>query len=157
MILIPTGLAPLDARPTRLSSPAMSSLRPCYLSQILIDEGSDKQVIFVAEREGTRRIPIIIGPLEAMAIDRAVKSQKFPRPLTHDLVVTMLERLGASCRAVRIVDLREGTFYAELVLAKADGTELLVDCRPSDAIALMVRMPQVPLMIAEEVLAEAGT
>src|SRR3954466_13687170 len=102
------------------------ALRPCYLSQILIDEGSDKQVIFVAEREGSRRIPIIIGPLEAMAIDRAVKAQKFPRPLTHDLVVTLIESLGATCSAVRIVDLREGTFFAQLVLTKSDGAELLV-------------------------------
>ena len=133
------------------------SLRPCYLSQILIDEGSDKQVIFVAEREGTRRIPIIIGPLEAMAIDRAVKAQKFPRPLTHDLVITLIERLGATCVAVRIVDLRDTTFFAELVLKRADGAEATLDCRPSDAIALMVRLPQVPLLIAEHVLAEAGT
>jgi bifunctional DNase/RNase len=132
------------------------ALRPCFLSQILIDEGSDNQFIFVHEREGTRRIPIKIGPLEAMAIDRAVKEQSFPRPLTHDLIVTLLERLGASCKAVRIVDLRKSTFYAELVLEKPGGGEVVIDCRPSDAIAVMVRLPQVPLLIAEEVLAEAG-
>ena len=132
------------------------ALRPCYLSEILIDEGSDKQIIFVAEREGSLRIPIVIGPLEAGAIDRAVKAQKFPRPLTHDLIVTLLERLGATCTAVRIVDLRDTTFFAELALKLADGTEITLDCRPSDAIAVMVRLPKVPLLIAEEVLAEAG-
>ncbi len=130
------------------------ALRPCYLSQILIDES--QQVIFVSERDGSRRIPIVIGPLEAMAIDRAIKGQSFPRPLTHDLFVSLLDQLKAECREVRIVDLREGTFYAELLLAAADGREITVDCRPSDAIALMVRMPHVPLVIAEEVLAEAG-
>jgi bifunctional DNase/RNase len=131
-------------------------LRPCYLSEILIDETSDSQMIFVSERDGHRRIPITIGMLEATAIDRAVKAQRFPRPLTHDLVVALIERLGATCSEVRIVDLRDGVFFAELVLARADGSTVTVDCRPSDAIALMVRMPQVPLAIAEEVLAEAG-
>jgi uncharacterized protein len=130
--------------------------RPCFLSQILIDESSDQQVIFVTEREGGRRMPITIGPLEAMAIDRAIKGQRFPRPLTHDLLISVLDRLKATCREVRIVDLREGTFFAQLVLVTAEGKETILDCRPSDAIAVMVRIPQVPLLVAEEVLAEAG-
>ena len=128
----------------------------CYLSQILIDESSNNQFIYVTERDGKRRIPILIGPLEAGAIDRAVKKQKFPRPLTHDLLVTMMESLGAHCRLIRIVDLREGTFFAQLHLIRADGVEITIDCRPSDAIAVLVRLPQVQLEIAEAVLAEAG-
>ncbi|MBA3709248.1 MAG: bifunctional nuclease family protein [Planctomycetes bacterium] len=132
------------------------SFRPCFLSQIVIDESSDQQVIFVTEREGGRRIPITIGPLEAMAIDRAIKGQRFKRPLTHDLLIAVLERLNATCREVRIVDLREGIFYAQIILVTGDGREIILDCRPSDAIAVMVRIPQVPLLIAEEVLAEAG-
>jgi bifunctional DNase/RNase len=132
------------------------ALRPCYLSQILIDEGSDEQLLFISEREGSRRMRIRVGINEAGAIDRAVKGQKFKRPLTHDLLVSMLEKLGATCREVRIVDARDNTFFAELLLTKGDGSELVVDCRPSDGIALMVRIPGVALLIAEDVLAEAG-
>jgi bifunctional DNase/RNase len=133
------------------------ALKPCYLSQILIDETGEEQVVFVSERDGTRRIPIVIGQLEATAIDRAVKGQRFPRPLTHDLIVRLLTSLDASCKEVRIIDLKSGTFFAELVLATRDGREVKLDCRPSDALALMVRMPGVPLAIEEAVLAEAGT
>lgn len=132
------------------------ALRPCYLSQILIDEGSDEQLLFVTEREGGRRMRIRIGISEAGAIDRAVKGQKFKRPLTHDLLMQVIDSLGATCREVRIVDARDNTFFAELLLRRADGSEVAIDCRPSDGIALMVRSPGVPLMIAEDVLAEAG-
>lgn len=128
----------------------------CYLSEILIDEARERQVIFVREKDGARRIPINIGLLEAMAIDRAVKGHEFSRPLTHDIIASMLGKLGGECRGVRIVDLRGGTFHAELVLKRSDGAEVVVDCRPSDAIAVMVRLPGVPLTVAEEVLAEAG-
>lgn len=132
------------------------ALKPCYLSHILLEEQGDQQVIFITEKDGTRRIPIVIGPLEATAIDRAVKAQRFPRPLTHDLFVNLLTALDRDCREIRIVDLREGTFYAELVISGPDGREHILDCRPSDAIALMVRMPGTPLLVADEVLAEAG-
>ena len=130
--------------------------RTCYLSQILIDESSTNQFIYLSEVGGPRRIPILIGPLEAGAIDRVIKKQSFPRPLTHDLLVTLLTELGGHCRLIRIVDLREGTFFAQLHLTRADGTELIIDCRPSDAVALLVRQPGVSLEIAEDVLAEAG-
>jgi bifunctional DNase/RNase len=132
------------------------SHRTCYLSQILIDEQADQQMIFLAERDGTRRVPITIGPLEAMAIDRAVKGQRFARPLTHDLLVQLIERSGHHCTAVRIVDLKEGTFYAQVELRTADGGNITLDCRPSDAIALLVRLPGAELTVAEAVLAEAG-
>ncbi len=134
----------------------MSIWRPCFLAQIVVDETRDEQVIFLRERDGARRIPIVIGPLEATAIDRAVKGARFPRPLTHDLLATLLNTLGAHVTAVRIIDLRQGTFYAELVLSTNDGVEHLIDCRPSDAIALLVRLPGVPLLVAETVLSEAG-
>ncbi len=132
------------------------ALRACFLSQILIDEGSDDQLIFITEREGGRRMRIRIGINEAGAIDRAVKGQKFKRPLTHDLLISVIEGLGGRLSEVRIVDSRENTFFAELLLRRHDGSELTIDCRPSDGIALMVRQPSVQLLIAEAVLAEAG-
>lgn len=135
----------------------MSTLRPCYLSNVLIEERGDQQVIFISERDGGRRIPIVVGPFEAAAIERAVKGAHFPRPLTHDLFVNLLDALGQSVREIRIVDLREGTFYAEVLIVDGDGNEVLLDCRPSDAIALMVRLPGVSLQVADEILAEAGS
>lgn len=132
------------------------SLRPCFLSHVVIDEHAEQQVVFVSERGGTRRFPITIGVFEATAIDRAVKGQRFPRPLTHDLLMTCLESLGARLAEVRIVDLQEHTFFARLVLVHGDQPPIEVDCRPSDAIALLVRRAEVPLLVAEHVLAEAG-
>jgi uncharacterized protein len=135
------------------------ALKPCFLSQILIDDQDNQFVIFVAEREGLRRIPIVIGPMEAMAIDRAVKGQKFARPLTHDLFIQVVGAVGLQFTEVRIIDLKEGTFFAQIVMGnragEADKT-VTVDCRPSDALALMVRLPDTPLMVADHVLDEAG-
>lgn len=132
------------------------ALRPCYLSHILLEEQGDQQVIFITEQGGKRRIPIVIGPLEATAIDRAVKGTRFPRPLTHDLLLNVIDTLGFHLSEVRIVELREGTFYAELLLRADDDSTHTIDCRPSDAIALLVRVPGTPLLVSEDVLAEAG-
>ena len=85
------------------------ALKLCFLSQILIDDQDNQFVIFVAERDGHRRIPIVIGPMEAVAIDRAVKGQRFSRPLTHDLFITVLEAVGMRCKEVRIVRSEEHT------------------------------------------------
>lgn len=132
------------------------SMVPCYLSHVVIDEHAEQQVVFVSERDGHRRFPITIGVFEATAIDRAVKGQRFPRPLTHDLLMSAVEALGARLAEVRIVDLQEHTFFARLVLARDGQPPVEVDCRPSDAIALLVRSGEVPLLVAEHVLAEAG-
>lgn len=132
------------------------ALLPCYLSHILLEEQGDQQVIFVTEKDGVRRIPIVIGPLEATAIDRAVKGTRFPRPLTHDLLLNLIQTLGHQLSEVRIVELREGTFFAELLLTSDSGSTITIDCRPSDAIALLVRVPGTPLLVSEDVLAEAG-
>lgn len=126
-------------------------LVPCYLSHILIEEQTDSQVVFLAEREGSRRVPIVIGPLEAGAIARAVRAERFSRPLTHDLLVQVIEATGHTCREVRVVDLRDGTFFAELVIAGGE-REVVLDCRPSDALAILVRLPDTPLMVADKVL-----
>ncbi len=133
------------------------SLKPCYLSQILIDDQDNQYVVFVTEHAGKRRVPIVIGPMEAVAIDRAVKGQRFERPLTHDLIISMLSAAQLRCKEVRIVNLKSGTFFAELLLGSDQQQDITLDCRPSDALALMVRLPNTPLLVAEEVLAEAGS
>lgn len=131
-------------------------LVPCYLSQVVIDEQGEEQAVFLSERGGSRRFPIRIGASEALAIDRAVKDQVFPRPLTHDLILALISSLRGRLLEVRITDLQEGTFFALLVLERGDGSRVEIDCRPSDALALLVRTPGLPLLVAEAVLAEAG-
>ena len=132
-------------------------LVPCRLTNIVVDEANDHQAVVIAE-EGPagRRLSIAIGPAEALAIDRAVKGQQFPRPLTHDLLTCIIAAPRHRLSEVRIVDLREKTFFAELVLLGPDEARREIDCRPSDAIALLVRHPGVPLLVNEVVLAEAA-
>ena len=134
-----------------------SSLRPCRLGQILIDEDEKRQVLFLVESEpsvGARRLPIAIGTQEAQSIARAVSGEAFKRPLTHDLIIGVLTATGWKLTAVRITDFRDQTFWAELELTDGSGRTVTIDCRPSDAIALLVRCPGTALLVAETVLAE---
>ena len=107
--------------------------------------------LILRETSGLRRIPIIIGGFEAQAIALEMEGIKPPRPLTHDLVKTLVESLGGSLAEVSIHELRDGTFFASLKLS--DDQE--IDARPSDAIALAIRFG-VPIWVAESVMAEAG-
>lgn len=99
-------------------------------------------------------VPIFIAPLEAQSILIGMGSVKMPRPLTHDLFITVLENLEASVNRVEITALKEGTYFAKLVL-EASGSEIAVDARPSDCLALAVRI-KCPIYIDEAVVDEAG-
>ena len=128
----------------------------CHLSHVVLDEDADQQTIYVTETGGERRFPITIGRPEALAIDRALRGQVFPRPLTHDLLMTTIVALGGHLAGVRIVDVRSGTFYAVLVIRQDNGSETEIDCRPSDALACLARQPGTPLLVAPAVLDEVG-
>jgi len=99
-------------------------------------------------------VPIFIGPLEAQAILIGLANHKMPRPLTHDLLVSTLEQLKVKISRIEITELKEGTFYARLVLNDS-GTDIVMDSRPSDCIALAVRT-KCPIFIDEAVVDEAG-
>jgi uncharacterized protein len=99
-------------------------------------------------------VPIFIAPLEAQSILIGLGSVKMPRPLTHDLFITVLESLESSVNRVEIISLKEGTYYAKLIL-EASGSEIAVDARPSDCLALAVRV-KCPIYIDEAVVHEAG-
>jgi len=122
------------------------------LARIIINETTDQQLIYLREKKGGREFPIVIAINEAFAIDRFVKEQAMPRPLTHELLFASITALGARVARVEVTALRAGTFYANLVLAR-DGAEVEVDARPSDAIALAVRSGA-PLYVHEDVLEE---
>ena len=125
---------------------------PMELSKIIITETSDHQIIVLKEREGQRSFPIVIGLHEAWAIDRAVKGVTTPRPLTHDLIGSIIEGLNAGVRKIIIKDLKNNTFYAKIVLQQ---NELMVeiDSRPSDAIAVAMQK-NTPIFVATKVLEE---
>lgn len=125
------------------------------LSRIFIREMSDMQIIELSEGEGGRTFPIVIGLPEAFAIERRLKGIAVPRPQTHDLLASVIRELGGTLVRIEINDLREGTFYARLVVEK-DGETLSIDSRPSDAIALGVSQ-DVPILVDERVLAEASS
>jgi hypothetical protein len=131
----------------------MSTTIPMQLSRIIISEISDNQVIYLKEIEGERQFPILIGIFEATSIDRRVKNgARPPRPLTHDLVVQVVEALGGELENVVISDLKEQTYFAHIRIKR--GEEFFeIDCRPSDAIAIAVTFqPPLPIYVAEEVL-----
>jgi bifunctional DNase/RNase len=110
-------------------------------------------LVILADLENTRLLPIVIGPFEAQAIAMVVRGERFERPLTHDLLTNALTALGHRLLRVEVTKLEEGTFYAVLVVQTDDEiTEL--DARPSDAIALALRV-EAPIFVSEQVLAEA--
>lgn len=124
------------------------------LSRIIINERSEQQVVVLKEKGGARAFPIVIGIYEATAIDRGVKEYRTPRPLTHDLVCSILRTLDVTLERMVICDLRNQTFYAKLVLVQ-NGRTVEVDSRPSDAIAVAVQMGA-PIYVEEKVLDEVG-
>lgn len=125
---------------------------PMELSRIIISEVDEQQVIYLKEIDGDRTFPILIGIFEATSIDRRVKGFKTPRPLTHDLIVGVVEGLGAELQDVMISELKEHTYYARLRV-RHEGELIEIDARPSDAIAVAVTCePALPIYVSEDVL-----
>lgn len=122
------------------------------LSRIIISEINEQQVIYLKEIDGERTFPILIGIFEATSIDRRVKGWESPRPLTHDLIVGIVENLGAEFQDVIISELREHTYFARLRV-RYNGELIEIDARPSDAIAVAVTCnPTLPIYVNEDVL-----
>ena len=130
-------------------------LREVELYQVIITDGTRTQSIVLKEKEGERIIPIFIGYAEALAIDAKLKEFAAPRPMTHDLLASVIEKMGGKLERVVLNDLRKGTYYALLNIER-NGQMVEVDSRPSDAIALAVRM-NAPIFAEENVIAKAMT
>ncbi|MGV9712045.1 bifunctional nuclease family protein [Gordonia sp. NPDC003424] len=118
---------------------------------IRVEPPQSQPVLLLREVDGERYLPIWIGQSEAASIALRQKGIEPPRPLTHDLIVNLINEFGQTLQEVRIVDMQEGTFYAEMVFAG----DLRVSARPSDSIAVAMRA-EVPIIADEAVLAEAG-
>jgi len=117
---------------------------------VAIDMHSKMPVIVLKEKRGDKTLPIWIGLFEAQSIALAMENIKPPRPLTHDLAKSLIEKLKGKVDKVVINDLRHNTFYAKIFI-RQNGEDIQVDSRPSDAIAIALRL-KVPIFIEEEVL-----
>jgi len=122
------------------------------LARILITEYGDQQMIFLREVNGDRHFPILIGLHEALAIDRRLKGRHPPRPMTHELLTSVIDAMGGRVQRAVINDLRQHTFIATLYIEQ-DGRVEAIDARPSDAIALSAGLGT-PIFVSEKVLTE---
>jgi bifunctional DNase/RNase len=111
-------------------------------------------IVLLKTAEGNKFLPIWIGHPEAAAILMKLQSQSPPRPMTHDLLSDMLEQLGAQIVRITVTELRDNTFYAQITIQQ-DGSELEIDSRPSDAIALAIRA-EAPIFAADRVIEESA-
>ena len=108
----------------------------------------------VLDAGGDSTIPIYVGLWEAISINNALNSEVLPRPITHDLIVDLFRRFDITLDALHIDSLEEGVFYAKLLLSQGSRTEVM-DCRPSDGIAIALRY-QAPIMIEDTVVETAA-
>jgi len=113
-----------------------------------------QRVVILKEKAADRYLPIWICPAEADAIAVKLQGASVPRPLTHDLLSSVVGALGASVNSIIVNDLKNDTFFAKIIL-NVDGKQLEVDSRPSDALALAVRV-DVPIFVEDTVLDKAG-
>jgi hypothetical protein len=118
-------------------------------------DGPPKQTFVLLRDNRGRRAPIFIGPFETLAIQMALEGATPERPMTHDLLKNAIDRLGGSVERITIDDLWQGTFYARITVAQKGGDAQDIDARPSDAIALALRM-RAPIYMAEDVIETAG-
>ncbi len=128
---------------------------PMELRRIIssTSETQDQHFLILKETEGERSFPIMIGLYEVSSIERRIRNMPSQRPLTHDLVVNVIEQLGGELSDILINELREGTYFAKLRI-RMNGELVEVDARPSDAIALAVST-KVPIYVSEDVIEEA--
>ncbi|MDP1711875.1 MAG: bifunctional nuclease family protein [Candidatus Nanopelagicaceae bacterium] len=122
---------------------------------VRVEMPSNQPIILLKEMEGTRFLPIWVGAVEATAIAFAQQGVVPPRPLTHDLMKDLMETLQGKLTAVHLTELRDGVFYANLLLRDSSDQELVLSARPSDAIALALRT-QSSILASEELFDEAG-
>ena len=125
------------------------------LTKIIIDEKRQDQIIVLKEKDGDRQIPIVIGFMEASAIKMKISGIEVPRPLTHDLLVSVIQAMEGQLTRLLIDRLETNTFFAKLEIKRTSGDIKLIDCRPSDGIAVAVRT-KCPIFVDEEVLTKAS-
>ena len=130
-------------------------LREMQVMGIAIDTRTGSPIVVLQDKDNCRALPIWIGSAEASAIIRVIENIKVQRPMTHDLIVDIIEDLGYKIDRIEIHDVEKETFFANIVLKDKEGTEILVDSRPSDAIAVAIRV-EAPIFVSPSVLADGS-
>ncbi len=125
------------------------------LSKIKVDENRHEQLVVFREKDGNRFLPVVIGLPEIHAIKLKLGNVKSPRPMTHDLMLRIVQELGGKIERVVIDKLENNTFHAKIHIRKGAGEEICVDSRPSDSVAIALRA-QVPVFAEEAVLNSAS-
>jgi bifunctional DNase/RNase len=120
---------------------------------LMVDPITNMPIIILRDKEGQRVLPIWVGVFEANAIALQIENVSTPRPMTHDLLKNVIEDLKATVEKIVVCDLRDNTFYAMIYLKAGEGP-VIVDARPSDAIALALRT-KAPIFVEEEVIDNA--
>lgn len=130
-------------------------MRQMKVDKLGIDLLTHDPVVILKDMDGSHYLPILIGPFEATAIALALEGAPVPRPLSHDLMRSILETLDTTLEQVIIHDIRDSTFFAKLILRTEDELQE-VDARPSDGIALALRM-QAPIYVSDKIVLEEST
>ncbi|HET9151602.1 MAG TPA: bifunctional nuclease family protein [Gemmatimonadales bacterium] len=129
-------------------------MRELTVAHLGMDRNTESPVVILREREGSRVLPIWIGPAEASAIAMELQGVKAARPMTHDLLKQVIVGLGGELRRVLISAVKENTYFAELLIQREDHV-FQVDARPSDSIALALRLGA-PIFASDQLLDESG-
>jgi bifunctional DNase/RNase len=129
-------------------------MREMQIYGVSFDMVGKQPIVLLKTIDDNRFLPIWIGHPEAAAILMKLQGADTPRPMTHDLIVDMLDQVDTKCERISVTELRDNTFYASITLS-VNGSELELDSRPSDALAIAVRLG-VPIFVAEEVIDESS-
>jgi hypothetical protein len=129
-------------------------LRPMVVSGLTVDPLTNSPIVILKEIEGERTLPIWIGLLEATAIASELEGIKFSRPMTHDLLKNILALTEVEVKKVEVCDLKNNTYYA-LIHIQYGGKDVSIDARPSDALALSLRV-NAPIFVAEDVISKSA-
>jgi len=130
-------------------------LIPMEVIGVRVEMPSNQPIVLLKEIDGSRFLPIWVGAVEATAIAFAQQGVEPPRPLTHDLMNNLVELLDATLTAVHLTEIKDGIFYATMLLRNSKGGQLTISARPSDAIALALRSHS-NILATEELLDEIG-
>ena len=129
-------------------------MREMQIYGVSFDMVGKQPIVLLKTIDDNRFLPIWIGHPEAAAILMKLQGADTPRPMTHDLIVDMLDQVDSKCERISVTELRDNTFYASITLS-VNGSEVELDSRPSDALAIAVRLG-VPIFVAEEVIDESS-
>ena len=132
----------------------VSMLKPMVIAGLTVDPLTNSPIVLLKEVEGQRTLPIWIGLLEATAIASELEGIKFSRPMTHDLLKNLMGLMNVKVNRVEVCDLKNNTYFA-VIHINHNGKEMSIDARPSDALAISLRMGA-PIFVAEDVIKKSS-